>query len=107
GRITTAPIVFEAVEKGKAMVSGADVFSQWIPEPQPNTYSSVWPYRWGIAPYPKGWAGNVTLDPIVRRREMVFVNDVAYTQVLSLAALAANSFFISEDSATLYVKTAA
>jgi Right handed beta helix region len=105
GTATVAPIIFEALSTGQAVISGADIFRDWTPEKQPNTYSSVWPYRWGLAPYPKGWAGNVTLDPIVRRREMVFVNDVPYTQVLTLAALVDNSFYVAEDSATLYVRT--
>lgn len=100
-----APIVFEATSIGKAVISGADVVRDWGPEKQPNTYSTIWPYRWGLAAYPNGWAGNVTLDAIVRRREMVFVNDVPYTQVLSLASLAESSFYIAEDSATLYVRT--
>lgn len=104
---TAAPIIFEAVTTGKAVISGADVFSSWIPERQPNTYSSVWPYRFGTAAYPKGWEGNVTLDPIVRRREMVFVNDVPYMQVLTLAALVDNSFYVSDDNAVLYVRTPA
>ena len=105
--VTAAPIVFEATVKGQAVISGADIWREWKPETQANTYSSVWPYTWGLAPYPKGWAGNVVLDPITRRREMVFVDDVAYTQVLSKAALVANSFYVAEDEALLYIRTPA
>ena len=105
--VTAAPIVLEATVKGQAVISGADVWREWKPEAQINTYSSVWPYTWGFAPYPKGWAGNVVLDPITRRREMVFVNDVAYTQVLSKTALVANSFYVAEDEALLYIRTPA
>jgi hypothetical protein len=106
-KTTSSPMIFEAVATGKTVISGADIFRDWVPETQPNTYSSVWPYRWGMAEYPEGWAGNVTLAPIVRRREMVFVNDVPYTQVLTLAALVENSFYVSEDNAMLYVQTPA
>ncbi|MDQ6760292.1 MAG: right-handed parallel beta-helix repeat-containing protein [Acidobacteriota bacterium] len=103
--VTPSLIVFEATVKGQAVISGADVWREWRPEAQANTYSSVWPYKWGLAPYPKDWEGNVVLEPITRRREMLFVNDVPYTQVLSKAALVANSFYVAEDEALIYIRT--
>ena len=106
-RSTAAPIVFEAISTGTVVISGADIFHDWVPEKQANTYSSFWPYRWRMAPYPNGWAGNVTLEDIVRRREMVFVNDIPYTQVLTLAGLVDNSFYVSEQDSVLYIRTPA
>lgn len=104
---TSAPLVLEAVETGKAIITGADVFHDWLPATTPNTYTTVWPNKWGLAAYPPGWAGNVVLQPIVRRREMVFVNDVPYQQVLSKAELTAGTFYVAEDEALLYIRTPA
>ncbi|MGI8744307.1 MAG: right-handed parallel beta-helix repeat-containing protein [Bryobacteraceae bacterium] len=102
---TDAPLVFEAAETGKAVISGADLWREWQPDTAANTYISVWPHKWGLAPYPPGWAGSVALQPITRRREMVFVNDTPYKQVLSKAELTDSSFYVAEDEALLYIRT--
>jgi hypothetical protein len=70
----------EAANPQQAVVSGADVWTGW--QGQGNgTYVHPWPYSWGNAPTPAQWPA---LQAIVTRREMVFVNEVPLTQVLSL-----------------------
>lgn len=98
-----APIVFEAAQTGKVIVSGSDIWTGWKKKPNTNIYTRKWPYNWGLASYPGGWAGNVTLKNIVRRREMIFINGKPLTQVLSYAALKENSFYVSEVNDTVYI----
>ncbi len=100
---TDAPLVIEGTEKGSVILSGSDVWTGWQHQPA-NTYTHRWPYAWGMAPYPSGWEGNVILKPIVRRREMVFVNGVRLVQVLSQPELTANSFFVSELDQSISIR---
>lgn len=102
-----APLVIEAVNPGHAIVSGSDVWTGWQQQGSGNLWTLAWPYRWGQAPYPPGWEGNVVLQPIVRRREMVFVNGSPLVQVLSSAQLTPGTFYVSEDAGTITVATAA
>jgi hypothetical protein len=96
------PIIFEAKEPGKTVISGSDIWTDWRMKRE-HIYVHSWPFKWGLAPYPRGWEGHVKLDPIVRRREMVFINGTPLEQTLSLSTLRANSFFVSEDTGELYV----
>jgi hypothetical protein len=75
-----APLILEATDPGEAVISGSDLWTGWQSQDD-GTYTLPWPYRWGNAPSPSGWPA---LQPIVTRREMVFVNNVAMQQVLSL-----------------------
>jgi len=103
GAGTDALITFEAKERGMAILSGSDVWGDWHKESTGNMYSHPWPYKWGLAPYPPGWKGNVDLKPIVRRREMIFVNGTPLTQVLSRPEVKAGTFYVSEESATVFL----
>lgn len=100
---TDAPIVFEAKTKGTAILSGSDVWDNWEPQAGTSIYTHPWPYMWGFTPYPASWAGQVVLQPIVRRREMVFVNGSTSEQVLSRQELRAGSFYIDEDEGKVYL----
>ncbi len=100
---TDATIVFEAREGGTAIISGSDIWGDWHKESAANTYSHPWPYKWGLAPYPPGWQGNVVLKPIVRRREMIFLNGTPLTQVLSRPELKGGTFYVAEESGTVFL----
>lgn len=101
GGRSQAPIHFQAKENGTAMIAGSDIWTGWQKQGTTNVYTHNWPYKWGLAPYPSGWQGNVDLKPIVRRREMIFINGNALTQVLSNGELRAGTFCVSEQSATV------
>lgn len=96
-------ITFEAREGGTAIISGSDVWGNWRKGRRGEVYSHPWPYTWGLAPYPPGWQGNVELAPIVRRREMIFMNGVPLTQVLSQAEMEPGTFYVAEEVATVYL----
>ena len=101
---TTLPITFEAATSGTVIVSGADVWKGWSPySGNDNIYTHSWPYDWDECPADPG---TVEL-PIVRHREMIFVNGTALTQVLSLGEMQAGTFSVDETGGTVYVWPAA
>jgi len=104
GPVPDVPIVFEASETGGTVISGSDIWENWRRQPGSNVYQHPWPYTWAMAPYPVGWRGKVVLEPVVRRREMVFVNGKPLDQVLSEAELKAGSFYVSEEKKTVSMR---
>jgi hypothetical protein len=100
---TDAPIVFEATEKDKAVISGSDMWTDWQKPGSDNLYVHPWPYKWGMAAYPAGWEGNVKLQPVVRRREAVFVDGKVLHQVVSPLEMAEGDFCASEERGEIRV----
>jgi parallel beta-helix repeat protein len=103
GKETNAPFILEGASRGSVIVSGSDVWSGWQTI-APNLYQHPWPYSWGLAPYPPGWAGNTVLQDIVRRREMIFVNGHPMMQVLQYSALTDYSFYADETGRQVYLQ---
>jgi len=99
---TDAKIVFEGTEKGSVVISGSDIWTDWVKQPNSEIYTHDWPYDWGAVQNPWGSHGQ-HLDEIVRRREMIFVDGMLLKQVLSYEALEENSFFVSEPEDTVYI----
>lgn len=98
----TAPIVFETTKKGKAIISGSDVWTGWKRQGDGNIYVHPWPYKWGMAPYPAGWQ-TVVLQPVVRRCETVFEDGKLLRQVMSQSNLVENTFYVSENDGTICI----
>ncbi|MDQ6833042.1 MAG: hypothetical protein M3008_06555, partial [Chloroflexota bacterium] len=80
--LTDTPMHFEAKQHGTVTIAGSDLWTGWAKQATKNTYTHPWPYKWGLQSYPQGWQGNVTLQPIVRRREMIFIDGKSLVQVL-------------------------
>ncbi|HAU37939.1 MAG TPA: hypothetical protein DCX07_09520, partial [Phycisphaerales bacterium] len=98
------PILFEGTKKGEVIVSGSDVWNGWQPGTDKDVYVHPWTFRWGLVAYPPGWEGAVTLQDIVRRREMIFLNGKPLRQVLNLKNLEPESFFVSEEEKKVYLR---
>jgi parallel beta-helix repeat protein len=97
-----APLIFEATEPGKTIISGSDVWTDW--QNQSNgLFTREWPHDWG-APKPD-WAGPDVTE-MTARREMVFVNGERLTQTLDGAKLDDNSFYVDEAANQIRVKVA-
>lgn len=96
-------IVFESEKPGEAIISGADVWTEWKEVGTQGVYVHAWPYKWGLVPYPLKWDGQVKLEPIVRRKEIVSVAGQLLSQVLSFGDLIEGTFFISEEDGRIYV----
>jgi len=97
---TPLPITFEAAQPGTAIVSGADVWTGWIPLTGGLWYNT-WPYHWGLCKIPG--VGEPNEQPIVLRREMVFVNGTPMTQVLSLNDMQEGTFSVDEIDSVIYL----
>jgi hypothetical protein len=100
---TSAPITFQAAQNGTVFVSGAVQYMNWAPDTQnASAFTTSWPYQWGVCA-PDG--GDHPLEqPIVLRREMVMVNGVPITEVLSMSQMVApGTFFVDETAGQLHV----
>ena len=99
---TSLPITFEAAFNGTAIVSGSEAFVGWqVYAGNNNIYTNSWPYAWGLC---NTLAGGAPAAPdIVLRREMVFVNGMPLTEVLSLTEVTVGTFYVNETSGTIYV----
>jgi hypothetical protein len=98
-RNTDLPITFSAAKPGTVLVSGADVWTGWAKSN--NLYTHAWPYRWGACA-----AQNPPAPPqqnIILRREMLLINGVSLTQVLSQSAMEPGTFFVNESNSSVSV----
>ena len=99
--MTNLPITVQAATAGTAIVSGADVWTGWQPwGNNPNIYTDPWPYQWGFCSVGQG----VQQPPITLREEMIFVNGVSLTQVLSQNQMYyPGTFAVDESGGTVYI----
>ena len=100
-RKNSPPIIFEAKEKGTVVVSGSDVWDDWKRIRETDIYVHQWPYKWGFLPGPSQLKEKY--GPIVRRREMIFVDHQLMDQVLTFDELKKNTFYISEEESKIYL----
>ncbi|WP_168186356.1 right-handed parallel beta-helix repeat-containing protein [Hydrocoleum sp. CS-953] len=98
---SNVPIIFEAKEPGKVIVSGSDIWNNWTQYQNSKIYTHNWPYKWEIPDNP--WPNNVEVTPIVRRKEIAFINSKLLKQKLSLAELTEGSFYISDEEDKIYI----
>lgn len=103
GKETDAPVVIEAAEKGKVTVSGSDVWTGWVKQGDTRIFTHPWTHKWGLIPYPGEWEKYVVLQPICRRREMIFIDGKMLTQVLSPTDLKEGTFYVAEEKETAYI----
>ncbi len=97
-----APIIFAAKESGKTIISGADIWKDWQKLGNSNIYTLPWPYNWGFSGNP--WTEwKVNLQPIVQRREMVFVDKKLLKQILSPSDITPGTFSVSEQDDLIYI----
>jgi prepilin-type processing-associated H-X9-DG protein len=101
---TAAPIVFEGQTKGQVIISGSDVWTGWTRQSTTDVYTHPWSYKWGLTPIPSAWGGQ-NVPPIVRRREMIFVNGQALTQVLTQTEMntTAGTFYVDETQSLIFL----
>jgi hypothetical protein len=100
---TSLPITLQAATKGTVTVSGADVWGSWTAYSGNNQiYQHSWPYAWGICTDP-AIPAKYPQQPIVLRREMIFVNGKHLTQVLSFNEMAQGTFYVNEAKRTVYI----
>lgn len=100
-----APIIFEATEKGKAVLTGSDVFTDWHAVEGPeNLYWHHWPYTWGPREQVKDpvWIRcGIFYRPILLRKETLYCNGQLLKLVLSPLELREGTHYVSEDEQKL------
>lgn len=104
-----APILIEGTGPGSSIVSGSDVWTGgW--QTDAGLWWRPWPHRWGPVPYPTGWENSYASDhlranPVLRRREMIFVAGELLVQEMSMNELRAEegSFFVDESQGRVYM----
>jgi hypothetical protein len=101
---TSLPITIQAATNGTAIISGADIFTDWA-EYSGNSriYTTAWTENYGFCPAdPNSLAPYQA--PIVLRREMVYINGTQLTQVLELSQMIyPGTFFVDDPGKTIYV----
>ncbi len=96
--MTGAPITIEASTTGTAIIDAADVLTG-IRSDGNGLYTARWKDDVYPCALPPGWPTD--LPPITERREMLFVNGVPLTQVLSPEQGRAGTFWINQQYGTV------
>ncbi len=98
-------LTIEAAHPGTVVVSGSDVYQNW----QQTEKSAIYVHSFaGIGTYhpPATWGlGNT--QPIMFRREMVFINKVMLTQVMAESQLQAGTFYVDDSAQQIQICPAA
>jgi hypothetical protein len=97
---TGATLTVQAANSGSAVISGSDVLTGWNDEGTGIFSHSWYPYV-GPCALPSGWPA--TLPDIVARPEMVYVNGLPMTQVMSYSDLRPGTFYIDDGQGTIHV----
>jgi hypothetical protein len=94
---TSAPMTFQATQTGGAIIAGSDVLTNWYHNTNNSSiYTHSWNYNFGSCAIPSGWPTNFA--GVVLRTEMIFVNGIPLTQVMSFSSLRAGTFYVDEGS---------
>jgi hypothetical protein len=100
-RSSNTDITFQASRVGSVIISGADDWADWRPDPTDRRrYTHTWPSQGGACTAPQG---SPFLEEIVRRGEIVFVNGNMLIQALSLNEMSEGSFFVDEPRERIYI----
>jgi len=89
-------LIIEAAEYGKVYISGSDVFENW--QPQDTLYAHTWEYDWGYFDDSNFCFGPCNLSDYQKRRELLFINGNAVTQVVKKSNLKENTFYVDEEN---------
>src|ERR1017187_7430656 len=92
---TSATMTFEAATVGTAIIAGSNVLTGWsLQSESPVIYERTWPYDLGTCAIPPGWPANFA--PIALQPQMIFVNNIPLTQVMTYAQMRAGTFYVNE-----------
>lgn len=92
---TSAPLTLQAVNQGTAYIDGADVLSNWSASGN-GVYTASWDDSVTGCPLPSGWYSG--MPPVVLANEMLFINKVMITQVMSAGQLRPGTFYVNTSS---------
>ena len=91
GKTSSASMTVRAATAGSVYIDGADVLTKFY-----KSGSSVYAYPWVDSvegcPLPAAWP---SMPPVSLKNEMIFVNGISMTQVMSSSQLRPGTFFIN------------
>jgi Right handed beta helix region len=97
-------LIFAAKEKGAAIISGSDVWTNWTNEGN-GLWSKAWTYNWGATGTGNSYfSSGPPVSELAARRELIFVNGERLNQVLNKSALKDNTFQVDEAGNKLTLK---
>lgn len=104
---TDAALVIEGTGDGEVVVSGSDETDGWVAEGE-GVHRLPWDEDWGLGEVPASWregygGQQIADNPVVLRREMVFVDGELLVPHTSADAMRAEpgSFWVDEDADAL------
>ena len=91
------PLILEGVGEGEVVISGSDVFGNWVPSEIEGVYEHAWPYDFGWEANP--WPGDLALKYREgTRRELLFINKNPMTQVIGEENLSEGTYLVEEEN---------
>lgn len=97
-------LVIEAVEPGAAVISGADVWTDWTWDAGVEAFTHEWNFDWGADEWPFEDQPAPDLVGIGGRREVVSVEGTRLDPVENLSDLRDGAFYVDEESDRLYLR---
>jgi hypothetical protein len=94
-------LTLEATQIGAAVIDAADPVTGWTPAAGNSAAYVHAVASLGANPVPAYWPA--TLAPVLYRREMVFVNNRRYEQVMAAANMVPGTFYVDDVHHLLYV----
>lgn len=92
------PVIIEAQEPGKTVITGAVPFDGWRKTEEPNVYENDWSYDY---PFRSGTPGN----EIIGRSDLLIVDGKPIEPVLTREELKNSAYYIDEAAGIIYLKT--
>jgi Ricin-type beta-trefoil lectin domain-like/Right handed beta helix region len=100
---TGAELVLEAKEPGRAIISGADVWTGWRNLGN-GRWTREWPFDWGAPKAGGTISGGPVISETAARRELVSVGGRRLTQVLREQDLRAGAFRVDEAANQIVIQ---
>ncbi len=97
---TNATLTLQAAVVGTAVIAGSNIVTGWTQQSS-TTWQAPFSDTTGFCPVPSGWP--TTYAPIIQRTEMVFVNGIPLSQVMSYNDMMPGTFFFSDAYQMLHI----
>jgi Right handed beta helix region len=102
----SVPLTLQAATTGTAIIAASDVVKNWSADSShAGAYEAPFAEPQGTCSLPSGWPSNFNV--IARHTEMVFVNGVPLTQVMSVSQMLPGTFYQDESANFLHIWPAA
>ncbi len=99
---TSLPITFQAATNGTVIVSGADPITGWTAyKGSSSIYEASWPYNFAVCPAQAAPAP--AQQQISLHTEMLVVNGMPLTQVLTFSSMLPGTFYVDNAHALVYM----